>query len=358
MRQGFLTLHPLAALIWATCRFTGSAFGVRLSPSKPAEQPAVFGHVREASDLPDYVVLRGNDAQLRVAKPAYYFHHMRKAGGTTLRFWFQCLCGDADHCQENHEETSENLSDGERNARLEAECGRTHEGCSLPQGRFDEVFGKGSSFGPSVINLREPVARVESLMHMNLIDLNHTCAGGRGDGYHDPERDCKDTTAKGELLRTYGECFTMPGTDTPNTPMWNCWTNQYVKSLVGTNRRAQYPEPGRWFDVDEDDLEVAKTRLAGFSGVVISEWFGHPAVAEHLSKDVFHLGKTIPFPHANEGGHGGHGSSGTFTKKQRDWVTAENKYDSKLYEFAKELALKRLIDAGYRVSMSELDAAR
>jgi len=110
---------------------------------------------------------------------------------------------------------------------------------------------------------------------------------------------------------------------------------------------------------DENDLEVAKQRLAGFSGVLISEWFGHPIVAEYLSKHVFHLDKTLPFPHSNDAAKGGgHGSSGTFSNKQRAWVSSENKYDNKLYQFARELALKRMIDAGYRVSMPELDAAR
>jgi hypothetical protein len=353
MRREFLKLHPLVALLWATCRSTGSAFGFHLSPSQPAQQPVVFGRVREASDLTDSIALGDKDAQLRVARPAYYFHHMRKAGGSTLREWLQCFCGNERYFQVCGEEASR--------ARVE-ECGRTHEGCSLPQHRFDEIFGTESNIGPTVINLREPVARAESLMHMNLIDLNNTCAEGKGDGFHVPERDCNDRSANGELWRTWGECFTMPGNETPNIPMWNCWRNQYVKSLVGTDRNVltwDWPPIRQWLYVDEQDLEVAKQRLASFSGVLISEWFGHPILAEYLSKHVFHLNKTLPFPHSNDGRKGGgHGSSGTFAKKQRDWVSSENTYDIELYEFAKELALKRLIDAGYLVSMSELDAAR
>jgi len=364
MGQEFLKLHPVVTIVLATCRLTGSAVGFHLSPTTPAQQPVSFGRVREASDLLDAIVLQDEGAHARLAKPAYYFHHMRKAGGTTLRYWFECLCGNTAHCQAARADASDSMSHGGSGARL-AECGRTHEGCSLPQHRFDEIFGEDSNFGPSVINLREPVARAESLMHMNLVDLNNTCRDGKGDGFHDPERDCNDRTPKGELWRTWSECFTMPGDEIPNVPMWNCWTNQYVKSLVGTDRKFSdcRETMGRcirqWLYVDEQDLEVAKHRLAGFSAVLISEWFGHPTVAEYLSKHVFHLDKTIPFSHSNDGGKGGHrGSSGTFTRQLRDWVSSENKYDSKLYEFAKELALKRMIDAGYRLSMSELDAAR
>lgn len=53
----------------------------------------------------------------------------------------------------------------------------------------------------------------------------------------------------------------------------------YVKSLVGTDRGNSTVE-GKWLEVDKEDLEFEKQRLSKFSGVLISEWLGHAAIAE------------------------------------------------------------------------------
>jgi len=257
-------------------------------------------------------------------------------------------------------------------------CGQIAEGCSLPQHQFDDRFGEGSDIGITVINLREPVARVESFIKMNLGDVNDTCAVYSSIPGDAPEF-CNHLTPGSELKKTWAECYSVPRNTTqccwPNTyvdlrpghprtlcheqqkPMWNCWTNQYVKSLVGTDRKNSPESVHQWLDVDEIDLELAKQRLARFSAVLITEWFGHPSLAEYLSKHVFHVNETIPIQNRRDHSNG-HGFSGMFTREDRDFMSSANTYDSKLYEFAKTLALKRMMDAGYDLSIAELEAAR
>jgi hypothetical protein len=323
MQRAHLKLHSLVSLILAACRFEGGALGFQLSPNQPAQQ-----------------------------HPNYYFHHTRKAGGTSMRAWLQSMCGEHNDCGGDRE-----------------------EGCSLSQHRFDDRFGKGSNYVTTVIQLREPVARTESLVKMNLGEMNDTCS----DYSDNPEGAppfCKEITPGNMLRTTHAECYSVPkntseccwegfyirggprdgGIPCPekHPPLWGCWANQYVKSLVGTDRRDSPETIHLWLHVDETDLELAKRRLAGFNAVLITEWLGHPQVAEYLSKHVFNLSETQPFPHENKG----RGFSGTFTREDRDWISSENTYDSKLYEFAREVSLKNMVDAGYSVSMAELDAAR
>jgi hypothetical protein len=126
--------------------------------------------------------------------------------------------------------------------------------------------------------------------------------------------------------------------------------------MVGTDRKNSPESVHQWLVVDELDLEFAKQRLTGFSVVLITEWFGHPKVAEYLSKHVFHASETVPLPHNRE--YSGDGFSGMFTSEDRALMSSSNTYDSKLYEFAKKLAQKKMTDAGYHVSMAELDEAR
>jgi hypothetical protein len=322
-------MHSSFAFAFAVGCLRDVALGIRATHT--LQQPAVtmfdFGYDFETSNLSDASIPSYMDSD-RIS-PDYFLDHIRKAGGTTMRKWFDEVC------KLEHKENG---------------CEMVTEGGSLTEKIFNEIFDKQTStIAVSVIHLREPVARAQSLVNMNLHSLHDTCQKGSFSKSHVDPDNCKHQTPSEELQRTSGLCRTMPATASPNIPMWNCWQNMYVKSLVGTDRRNSTVE-GQWLEVDMEDLELAKQRLAKFSGVLITEWLGHPAVAEYLSQHVVHLTQTIPFCNAHK-----LDSFVSFTSQDWARVASENTYDTQLYEFAKELALQRMHDAGFSVSLDQLE---
>jgi hypothetical protein len=322
-------MNSSPAFLFAVGCLTRVVLGLR---TKTLQQPVMPVHGSgcdlESTNISYMSVLRNVESER--THPYYFLFHVRKAGGTTMRRWLEQVC-EFEH--------------------KDKYFGMVAEGSSLTEKRSNEIFGNESNITVSVIHLREPVARAQSLVNMNLHHLNSTCEKGDFDKSHvDPEA-CHHQTASDELQRTGGMCNTMPAEASPNIPMWNCWQNMYVKSLVGTDKRNSTVD-GTWLEVDQDDLELAKQRLAKFSGVVISEWLGNPAVAEYLSQHVFHLSGTIPFGNSNK-----RSSEGVVGFSTQEWamVASDNTYDKQLYEFAKELALQRMHDAGFLVSLDQLE---
>lgn len=327
MSVGYSALTSVIA--WS---MPGVSFGLRLPPSKPPQQPVVtmfdLDYDFDSSYLTDGVRSTHMDDE---TNPEYFLDHIRKAGGSTMRRWLEEVC------KATHEDKY---------------CGLVKEGSSLTDQMVEDIFGNSSSITVSVIHLREPVARAQALVNMNLHSLSNACKKGDFNQSHIDPSNCDHQTVSEELQRTSGLCSTSPATAIPNIPLWNCWQNMYVKSLVGTDRKNP-TAVAKWLEVDVEDLELAKKRLAKFSGVVITEWLGNPAVAEYLSKHVFHLDQTIPFGHSYK-----HSTDDFHGFSIQEWarVASDNKYDEQLYEFAKELALQRMHDAGFSVSLDELEA--
>jgi len=247
--------------------------------------------------------------------PDYYFGHNQKAGGTTIRSWLKKVCAEL---------KAEGKTESE-------DCVVTHEAVSITKEEVNTLFGAESTFKAAIINLREPVARVQSLFN-NWIFVDEK----RGLDPHSLEWYIHSDTSicKNALHKT-------------EPTMSHCFENMYVKSLVGTNPRNS---DSNWQETTMDDLDVAKERLEKFSALVITEWLDRPEMADYICKHVFHLNRTIPFGHDRNGKAKmpqSHQQYHNFTPQQWAQMAERNKFDSMLYHYAKELAFKRMRDAGF-----------
>ena len=98
--------------------------------------------------------------------------------------------------------------------------------------------------------------------------------------------------------------------------------------------------------MSDADLEKAKARLANFDVILITDWLKCPEVGQYLSK-AFGVSLIISFDHDNQ-------SPDTdfprkLNKPERQILIDYNKQDYKLFEFAKELSLAPMHQAGFKI---------
>ena len=137
--------------------------------------------------------------------------------------------------------------------------------------------------------------------------------------------------------------------------MWNCAQDLYVKSMVGTESKD--PNDEDWKSVTEADLEKAKARrrLVNFDVILITEWMKYPEVSKYLSKS-FGVSPGISFEPMAKYVHTDQVQKynaqlqaypRNLNKQGRQILLEYNTQDSKLFEFAKELSLARMRQAGF-----------
>ena len=231
-----------------------------------------------------------------------FLFHTRKAAGTTMRRAVGALCKEKGYTLMVAEGANINSHD--------------HKG----------YFGDNEKDRPlSVISIRDPVARAESLVRMNK---------------HSP------ITASSTLMQQIHQlnCRSEPSRTTPlQIGMWDCAQEFYVKSLIGTE--SKNPDDLNWESVSDADLEKAKARLANFDVILITDWLKYPETSQYLSK-TFDVSPSISFDHDNQAADADYPRK--LNKPERQVLIDYNKQDYKLFEFAKELSLARMQQAGFK----------
>jgi len=255
----------------------------------------------------------------------FFVFHTRKAGGTTVRRFIDSVCS-------NKFDT--------------AECAWVLEGGSVNDWVYQHAFGHTSRIKYSIINFREPVSRVQSLIGSNLRVWRQKCQENRS-------RCVAQPTMQSEIDRL-SNCHSAPADVKCGIPMWGCGVNMYVKSLVGTNPT---DPSGSWQTVSDDDLRTAQERLKNFNIVMITEWFDDADVQEYVHKHVLGMPNVIKV--------GGQYTSNRWTFEgdrydmndgERAHVATLNTYDSKLYASARSLLVHRMNEAGFKVTEALLDS--
>jgi len=121
--------------------------------------------------------------------------------------------------------------------------------------------------------------------------------------------------------------------------VWTSVDNYYITTLTGRYRQPLAP-------VTEEDYELAKDILSSFDAVMITEWMGWANQTALINAIVGE--PTLRFPARNKNKVSK--PSNLLDEATLEWVRDMNKWDIKLYEYAKDLMrskLKAFASLGY-----------
>ncbi|CAK0830094.1 unnamed protein product [Prorocentrum cordatum] len=265
--------------------------------------------------------------------------HVRKAGGTTLRHWVHSACTVLKNT---------------------ADCAWEREGASINNYfYFEYLAGPRAKITIAIINIREPLARTQSLVSMNIAQRDKSCKVQ--DAKVLSSEKCLANNSVDAELQRIRECFSIRGDLPVNaaiSPLYECGADVYVKTLVGTSDEhylwSEVADEGRhsntlfWDRASSQELERAKQRLVAFHGVAITEWLNFVAFEDFMVKIVMGLHNRIRFGSAYPTQHKTRsGDSTRFTPEQMRAAERMNEQDVALYDYAKRLVLQRMVGAGY-----------
>lgn len=265
--------------------------------------------------------------------------HMRKAGGTTLRRWLDAAC-----------QILKNTTD----------CAWVREGASINDPFYLKyLVGPNAKITIAIVNIREPMARTQSLVNMNIQQREKTC--DVQDATVLASDLCRANNSVDAELQRIRECYSIPSDkDATTLALYKCGADVYVKALAGTSddhyvwravaTKLRNVPMGElfWGRASSQDLERAKQRLRAFHGVAIIEWVNLVAFEDYMSKIVLGLHNRLPFKSAYRTQYEkASGASTKFTPEQMRTAELMNEQDLKLYDYAKRLVLQRMVDAGY-----------
>lgn len=238
-----------------------------------------------------------------------HFHHMRKAGGSSLRTLLVNMAKIQAIPHVLHISQSEGLT-------FNVTC-------------FTE--------GPRVFltSIRDPISRIISSYkyegHAERLDDRMF------PGYDTPEELINQLEAGKELkfrewVDRVLQRYANDPADFKADHVWVDVDNYYIKTL--TNRHRDVSKP-----IDANDLQLAKRILASFDLVVITEWMNQADQTEYMNRM---LGTTIKmnFPHRQIASTWKH--QGLIDDDTLKYLKQLNKYDIELYEYAKELTKSRI----------------
>ena len=278
----------------------------RLSQTRKIHSPEYFELSQTLSTIKDRYVRQwvkpAEDFDDKTSNLDVFLFHARKAAGTTMRRTVGALC------------------------KAKGYTLKVAEGVNINSNDHKDYFGDSDKDRPlSVISIRDPVARAESLVRMNKHSAEFT-----------------SSTLLQEIHAL--NCKSEPKSATTlHIGMWNCAQEFYVKSLIGTESKS--PADSDWKSVSDADLEKAKARLANFDVIVVTDWLKYPEMSQYLSK-AFGASPSIPFGHENQAAVADYPRE--LNKPERQILIDYNKQDYKLFEFAKELSLARMHQAGFK----------